>query len=222
MNYKESAIESFRENIINEYDEYSKYHYRKLQKIVAETVSGAQDLETKLAFVAKENSEIVEFNFDRFISSKKLLQKLKKTIFFSKLSVLDKKVLIKKLSKVIDCRNWVIHCCFREYENQEYSQSDDIFLKIADDTNLFMDNTKLFQSTDKTLLIGGFDELEINIANCWTSTKRVDFNRDKYQITCPSILKRSDWVATKIIITKYLIFEFLDVLNKNPFSIYAD
>ena len=211
---KEISYESFRNSVFSDYANYQKNGFYGLLQIIGETVNISQDVEMELVNKAIKYSKIViekmvieeELSLDR-MKSKELIDKLDEYGFFNDVSPERKKFLIRKLKNVIECRNWLIHTSVKEYEGKK-QDTDELFQAIAKNVWLFEKNA--------------YADLEQSINQNWNNKNHyIDFNSDDPKKEVKWISSRMDWVALKAIMTKQLLNELWDRLNKNQFSIYT-
>jgi len=222
--FKEQSLSIFREQIIKDYNNYSTHGYPILLTIIGEIVRLSQEVEMELAEQVKKIAKMEineQISFNR-MGSKELVNLLNKYGFFDDVEANLKEQQTRKLKDVIECRNYVVHECFNEWRNKKHDNSK-LFQLLAKSTFLFRGNPNPFHiAQGKYFKTGGFNELIQNISNNWTGEVNViDFNKEVYDISDPSISAKTDWIACKIIMTKHLLHEFLDRLHKNPLSIYA-
>lgn len=211
---KEILHESFRNSVFRDYAEYQKKSYFGLLQIIGETIGVSQDAEMELAEKAIEYSKIkpdkltieTDLALDR-MNAKDLIDKLDEYGFFNEIDKMQRNPLIRKLKSVIECRNWLIHTSIKEWENKK-QDNDTLFQIIAKSVGLFKENT--------------YADLEQSINQNWQNKNRhIDFNIPNQKLEVSWISSRTDWVAVKAIMTKHLLYELRNRLNKNQLSIYV-
>jgi hypothetical protein len=199
---KQDAIELFKSQVIGEYTNYRK-NIAEFPKIVGDVVGISQDLERELDKVSKKSKDGKRTIRENFFDVENDEQKDKTN---------------KELLEIKKCRNYVIHNCFREYYDKQIKTTEnDLFVQFVESTNLI----KAWVCVGRERS-GGINELKENIKQDWKGENGfIDFNTKEKLYTNTSINIKQDWVALKVIMTKHLMYEFLDRLNKNQCSIFA-
>lgn len=199
--YRQASLRSFKDNVLFDYKKY--YNDVQLHEPVGDAISSAQWVEFELKNFAEK---------DR--SSKELLDDLVKWNFFE-IKEEQKEKFSHRVKKAIDCRNWLVHASFNEtmgrvYNKDKEKEYENIFVDLADEVSL------LKRESD-------YEIIRNNINNNWRNEKNMFCLDMEFDGKVTELISyKQQWTKVKIIMTKYVLYELLDVLNNNPFSIFAE
>jgi len=204
-----NKYQSFNDGIFGEFKKL-RSNFFECQKLVGEIIGLSQDIEFELKKLMGQNEATEGVSLDK-IRARKMVNTLLKEGYFDT-DYNSPKALEAGLNDVIDCRNWVVHTyfnergCKRNIINPKETE-DEKFLDIVRRAKMF--------SKDE------FEKLKAGVENNWNIRIFAEFARAEPRIDDPRVSNGMDWSNLKLVITKWLLYDFCDALQKSPLSIFA-
>jgi len=200
----------FNDMIINDYSKI-RSNFFEAQRFVGEVVWVAQQLEMELKKLICSNESTEHISIER-ISPKTMIRALIKEGFFKEDEYADPATLEKDLTDVVECRNWVVHNYYLErgyLEDEELltESKDELFLGIVRRSRMF--SKEHFELLCEKIESKGWNKIYIEF-------NKADLSNKAIWVSCAR-----EWSDLKLAMTKMLLHEFQDALQKSERSIFA-